>query len=63
MRPKLWLAKKQQALTGSDCWWVDGGGSWSFLWFGQCSYFVCGQTHLTEVLFLSYLSWSQCGLA
>lgn len=38
-----WLAKKQPPLVSR----VDGGGGggvWSCLWFGRCSYFVCGQT-------------------
>lgn len=24
----------------------DGGSVWSFLWFRQCSYLVCGQIRL-----------------
>lgn len=37
VRLKLWLAKKQQSLAGTG---GGGGLVWSFLWFGQCSYFV-----------------------
>lgn len=76
------LSKKR---GGQSCGWprssrpsfarADGGGVgaiWSRLWFGQCSYFVCGQTRFWEVLFLSqfvmtgvalphvYVLWPSC---
>lgn len=40
---ELWLAKKQPSLVFQGGWWW-WWGVWSCLWFGRCSYFVCGQT-------------------